>query len=145
MKENGKVIQKRMAMSRSHMAKERERKSKENYAYILAEERMAEQEEIRKRHERQKEVEEYRKEMKEKEELIKEIMIVRNIYDQKNNDFKKYAMEYHDIIALSENCKDKNSFAILLSSYDTKLEELHLQLKFIDEKVKVKSKTIKLY
>ncbi|XP_048264467.1 mRNA export factor Gle1 isoform X2 [Bombus terrestris] len=137
MKENGKVIQKRMAISRSHMAKERERKSKENYAYILAEERMAEQEEIRKRHERQKEVEEYRKEMKKKEELTKEIMILRNIYNQKNNDFKKYAMEHHDVIALSENCKDKNSFAILLSSYDTKLEELHLQLKFIDEKVKI--------
>ncbi|XP_068976313.1 mRNA export factor Gle1 [Bombus flavifrons] len=137
MKENGKVIQKHMAMSRSHMAKERERKSKENYAYILAEERIAEQEEIRKRYERQKEVEEYRKEMKEKEELTKEIMILRNIYDQKNNDFKKYAMEHHDIIALSENCKDKNSFAIILSSYDTKLEELHLQLKFIDEKIKI--------
>ncbi|XP_033177986.1 nucleoporin GLE1 isoform X3 [Bombus impatiens] len=134
MKENGKVIQKRMAMSRSHMAKERERKSKENYAYILAEERMAEQEEIRKRHERQKEVEEYRKEMKEKEELTKEIMILRNIYNQKNNDFKKYAMEHCNCM---EHCKDKNSFAIILSSYDTKLEELHLQLKFIDEKIKV--------
>lgn len=142
MKENGKVIQKRMAMSRSHMAKERERKSKENYAYILAEERMAEQEEIRKRHERQKEVEEYRKEMKEKEELTKEIMILRNIYNQKNNDFKKYAMEHCNCM---EHCKDKNSFAIILSSYDIKLEELHLQLKFIDEKIKVKSKTIKLY
>ncbi|XP_033304180.1 nucleoporin Gle1-like isoform X2 [Bombus bifarius] len=134
MKENGKVIQKRMAMSRSHMAKERERKSKENYACILAEERMAEQEEIRKRHEQQKEVEEYRKEMKEKEELTKEIMILRNIYNQKNNDFKKYAMEHCNCM---EHCKDKNSFAIILSSYDTKLEELHLQLKFIDEKIKI--------
>lgn len=129
MKENGKVIQEHIAVSRSHMAKERERRNKENYAYILAEERMAEQEEIRRRHERQKEVEEYRKEIKEKEELTKKIMILRNMYVKK----------YHDIIELSENFKDKNSFT-LSSSYAVKLEELHLQMKVVDEKIKVRNK-----
>lgn len=129
MKENGKVIQEHIAVSRSHMARERERRSKENYAYILAEERMAEQEEIRRRHERQKEVEEYRKEIKEKEELTKKIMILRNMYVKK----------YHDIIELSENFKDKNSFTIS-SSYAAKLEELHLQMKVVDEKIKVRNK-----
>ncbi|XP_071860558.1 gle1 RNA export mediator [Bombus fervidus] len=133
MKENGKVIKKRMAMSRSHMAKERERKIKENYAYILAEERKAEQEEIRKRHERQKEVEEYRKEMKEKEELIKEIMILKNIYDQKVNDFKKYALEYHDIIALSKNYEGKRSIFMMLSSQDA----INFQVGFINEQAKI--------
>lgn len=126
MKENGKVIQEHIAVSRSHMARERERRNKENYAYILAEERMAEQEEIRRRHERQKEVEEYRKEIKEKEELTKKIMILRNMYVKK----------YHDIIELSENFKDKNSFT-LSSSYAVKLEELHLQMKVVDEKIKI--------
>ncbi|XP_017753615.1 PREDICTED: nucleoporin GLE1 [Eufriesea mexicana] len=126
MKENGKAIQEHIAISRSHMARERERKSKENYAYILAEERIAEQEEIHRRHERQKEVEEYRKKIKETEELTKKIIILRNVY----------AVNYHDIIALSENCKDKNSFAILLSSYAEKFEELHQQMKLIDEKIK---------
>lgn len=141
MKENGKAIQEHMAISQSHMAKERERRSKENYAYILAEERIAEQEEIRKRHERQKEVEKYRKEMKEKEELTKEIMILRNVYVQKNNDFEKY----RDMITLSDSYKDKNSFALVLSSYAAKLEEFHLQMKLIDEKIKVKYKIMKRY
>lgn len=133
MKENGKAIQKHIAISQSHMAKERERRSKENYAYILAEERIAEQEEIRRRHERQKEVEKYRKEMKEKEELTKEIMILRNVYVQKNNDFEKY----RDMLTLSESYKDKHSFAVVLSPYVAKLEELHLQMKLMDEKIKI--------
>lgn len=127
MKENGKAIKEHMAISRSHMAKERERKSKENYAYILAEERIAEQEEIRRRHEQQKEVEEYRRKMKEKEELIKKIMNLRNIC----------GIKYRDIVALSETCKDKNSATVALSSYVPKLEEVHHQIELIDEKIKV--------
>ncbi|XP_017790938.1 PREDICTED: nucleoporin GLE1 isoform X2 [Habropoda laboriosa] len=126
MKENGKAIQEHIAISLSHMAEERERRNKENYAYILAEERIAEQEEIRRRHERQKEVEEYRKKMKEKEELMKKIMNMKNVY----------GVKYHDIVILSENCKDQNSVAIILLSYAATLEELHHQIKLIDEKIK---------
>ena len=132
MKENGKAIKEHMAISRSHMAKERERKSKENYAYILAEERIAEQEEIRRRHEQQKEVEEYRRKMKEKEELTKKIMNLRNIC----------GMKYRDIAALSETCKDKNSATVALSSYVPKLEEVHHQIELIDEKIKVGEVTL---
>ncbi|CAK9796122.1 mRNA export factor GLE1 [Anthophora quadrimaculata] len=127
MKENGKAIQEHIAISLSHMAKERERKSKENYAYILAEERIAEQEEMRRRHERQKEVEEYRKKMKEKEELTKKIMNLKNVY----------SVKYHDIVILSESCKNQNSVATILSSYAATLEELHHQMKFIDEKIEI--------
>ncbi|XP_076664669.1 gle1 RNA export mediator isoform X1 [Andrena cerasifolii] len=126
MKENGKAIKEHMAISQSHMAMERERKSKENYAYILAEERIAEQEEIRRRHERQKEVEEYKKKMKEKEEITKKIMNLRNAF----------GMKYHDIITLSENCKDKHSVGIILTSYAAKLGELHHQIELIAENIK---------
>ncbi|XP_076244477.1 gle1 RNA export mediator [Calliopsis andreniformis] len=127
MQENGKAIKEHMAISRSRMAKERERKSKENYAYILAEEKIAEQEEIRRRHERQKEVEEYRKRMKEKGELMKKIINLRNTF----------GLKYHDIITLSESCKDKHSITIVLTSYATQLGELHHQANVIDEKLKI--------
>lgn len=127
MKENGKAIKEHMAISRSHMAKERERKSKENYAYILAEEKIAEQEEIRRRHERQLELEEYRKRMKEKEESIKKITNLGNLF----------RLKYCDILALSENCKDKNFVNNILSS--VKLQDN--QIEQIDEKLKVKSDT----
>ncbi|XP_015435039.1 PREDICTED: nucleoporin GLE1 isoform X2 [Dufourea novaeangliae] len=127
MKENGKAIKEHMAMSQSHMAEERERKSKENYAYILAEERIAEQEEIWKRHERQREMEEYRKRMKEKEELTKLIMNLRNVFK----------MKYSDIIAVSDSCEDKISMAILISSYSIKLEQLYHQVEIMDEKIKI--------
>lgn len=117
-----------MAISRLHMAEERERKSKENYAYILAEERRAEQEELHRRNEQQKEVEECRKRMKEKEELTKKIINLKNIY----------RMKYRDIIVVAENCKDKNSAAMLLSSYAAKLDDMRYQIKIIDEKIKVR-------
>lgn len=129
MNENGMAIKEHIAISRSHMAKERERKSKENYAYILAEEKMAEQEEIRKRLERQKEVEEYRKKIKEKEELTKKITNLRN----------EFGLKYHDIVALAESCQDKISVAVILSSYVTKLGELQHQTELVNEKLKVRN------
>lgn len=127
MKENGKAIKENMAISRSHMAKERERKSRENYAYILEKERIAEQEEIRRRHEQQKEVEECRRRMKEKEELTKKIANLKNVG----------VMKSHDIEVLFKTCKDKNSATIVLSSYIPKLEEIQHQLELIDEKTKI--------
>ncbi|XP_076624029.1 gle1 RNA export mediator [Colletes latitarsis] len=126
MKESGEAIKEHMEISRSHMAKERERKSKENYAYILAEEKIVEQEEIRKRLERQMELEEYKKRMKEKEDLTKKIMTFRNTFKTK----------YYDIIALSENCRDESSVTNVLSSYTVKLQDLHNQMECINEKVK---------
>nr|XP_012147579.1 PREDICTED: nucleoporin GLE1 [Megachile rotundata] len=132
MKENGKAIKENMAISRSHMAKERERKSKENYAYILEKERIAEQEEIRRRHEQQKEIEECRRRMKEKEELTKKIANLKNVC----------VMKSHDIEVLFKTCKDKNSATIVLSSYVPKLEEIHHQLELIDEKTKIGEVTV---
>lgn len=126
MKESGKAILENMAISRSNMAKERERKIQENYDTILKEQQKAGQEELRKRHERQKELEEYRKKMKEKEEMTTKLIILRNLYD----------IKYRYFAAFSENCKDKNSVAIALSSHAAKLEELNYQMNVLDEKIK---------
>nr|XP_033325449.1 nucleoporin GLE1 [Megalopta genalis] len=125
MNEEEKDIKKRKENSRSHMAKERERKSKENYEYILAEEKKAEQEELRKRHEQQKEVEEYRKKMIEKQDLTKLIMNLRNMFKTK----------YGTIVMAAQNCDDVNSVPILFSSCGPKLDELFQQVWVIDEKI----------
>ncbi|XP_054013711.1 mRNA export factor GLE1 [Hylaeus anthracinus] len=113
MRENGKAIKEHMAISRFYLAKERERRSKENYAYILAEERIAEQEEIRRKHERHKELEEYKKQMKEKEELAKSVLALRETFRAK----------YCELITLSA------------SSYSVKLQDLLNQEEAIHEKV----------
>ncbi|KAG7208900.1 hypothetical protein KM043_015081 [Ampulex compressa] len=141
MKENGRAIQEQMAISRSDMARERERKSAEKLAYIMAEEeKIAEQEEIRRKHEQQlhaqraqeqkeeleREVEEYRKRMKEKEELFKKVVSLRNDFGAK----------YRDIILHTKSCKDKNSMALVQTSYATKLKELCHQMEATDEKIR---------
>ncbi|XP_078039527.1 gle1 RNA export mediator [Augochlora pura] len=125
MNEEEKDIKQRKENSRSHMAKERERKSKENYEYILAEEKKAEQEEMRKRHEQQKEIEEYRKRMTEKQDLTKLIINLRNIFKTK----------YSTILMAAQDCDDVNSVAILFSSVRPQLDELFQQVGLIDEKI----------
>ncbi|XP_017886479.1 nucleoporin GLE1 [Ceratina calcarata] len=126
MKESGKAILENMAISRLNMAKERERKIQENNDTILKEQQKAGQEELRRRHERQRELEEYRKKMREKEEVTTKLIILRNLYD----------IKYRYFAAYSENCKDKNSVAIALSSHAAKLEELNYQMNLIDEKIR---------
>ncbi|XP_076281180.1 gle1 RNA export mediator [Lasioglossum baleicum] len=125
MNEKGKAIKEDMENSRSHMAKERECKSKKNYEDILAEENRAEQEEIRKRHERQEEVEEYRKRMKEKQELTKSIINLRNVFKTK----------YDTIFMAAQSCNDMKSASILFSSCTAKIDELFHQVGLIDEKI----------
>ncbi|XP_076646224.1 gle1 RNA export mediator [Halictus rubicundus] len=125
MNEKGRAIKEDMENSRSHMAKERECKSKKNYEDILAEEIRAEQEEIRKRHERQEEVEEYRKRMKEKQELTKSIINLRNVFKTK----------YDTIFVAAQSCNDIKSVSILFSSCRAKLDELFHQVGLIDEKI----------
>lgn len=133
MKENGKAIQEHMAVSRWYMARERERKSAENFAYILAEERIAEQEEIQRRREQQREVEEYRKRMKEKEELNKKITGLRTEFELKYSDI---VTKYCNLSAISKGCKDKNDIVVVLSSYAAKLTELCQQMEVVDEKIR---------
>lgn len=142
MKRNEKAIREHMAVSHSYMAKERERRSAEKLACILAEEeKRAEQEEIRRQHEQQlhaqnaqeqKEkleilVEEYRKRMKEKEELHKKVISLRNEFG---------AIYCEKFAVLLKSCKDQKSFAMFLSSYSTRLKELCQQAELIDEKIK---------
>ncbi|KMQ90590.1 nucleoporin gle1 [Lasius niger] len=141
MKENGRVIQEQMANSRSLMARERERRNEENLADILAEiERIAEQEEIKRRHEQQlqaqraqeqkekleREVEEYRKRMKEKEELTKIVMVYRG----------QFTAKYCDIVTLSKNCKDKYAFDVILMANTARIKELIQHIEALDEKIK---------
>ncbi|KAM0725192.1 mRNA export factor GLE1 [Formica fusca] len=141
MKENGRVIQEKMANSRSLMARERERRNEEKLADILAEiERIAEQEEIKRRHEQQlqaqraqeqkekleREVEEYRKRMKEKEELTKIVMVHRGHFTAK----------YCDIVTLSKNCKDKYAIDMILTANSARIKQLIQQIEALDEKIK---------
>lgn len=145
MKENVRVIQEQMANSRSLMAREREQRNEEKLANILAEiERIAEQEEIKRRHEQQlqaqraqeqkekleREVEEYRKRMKEREELTKIVMIHRGHFTAK----------YCDIVTLSKNCKDKHAFDVILTANSARIKELIKQIETLDEKIKVSIK-----
>lgn len=141
MEENGTAIQKHISLSRSNMAQERERKSAQKYADILAEEeRIAEQEEIRRKHEQQlhaqraqeqnekmkRDMEECRKKMKEKEELIKKIVLLRH----------EFGVKYYDIIILSKNCKDKSTIASFFIMHSVALKQLHRQIESLDEKIK---------
>lgn len=149
MKENGRVIQEQMANTRSLMARERERRNEKSLADIQAEiERIAEQEEIKRRHEQQlqaqraqeqkekleREVEEYRKQMKEKEELIKMVMAHR----------EQFTTKYCDIVTLSKNCKDKRAFDVILTANSARLKELVQQIEALDGKIKVIIKKKKL-
>ncbi|KAL6426770.1 hypothetical protein ACFW04_009244 [Cataglyphis niger] len=141
MKENGRVIQEQMANSRSLMARERERRNEEKLADILTEiERIAEQEEIKRRHEQQlqaqraqeqkekleREVEEYRKRMKEKEELTKIVMVHRG----------QFTAKYCDIVMLSKNCKDPHAVDVILMANSARIKDLIQQIESLDEKIK---------
>ncbi|XP_046834195.1 mRNA export factor GLE1 [Vespa crabro] len=141
MEENGTAIQKHISLSRSNMAQERERKSAQKYADILAEEeRIAEQEEIRRKHEQQlhaqraqeqnekmkRDMEECRRKLKEKEELIKKIVILRH----------EFEVKYYDIVILSKNFKDKNAIANFFIMHSVVLKQLHRQIESLDEKIK---------
>lgn len=146
MKENGRAIQEQMANSRSSMARERERQSEEKLAYFLAEEeRLAEQEEIRRRHEQQlqaqraqerkenveREVEECRRRMKEKEELTKAVLVHR----------EQFAVKYCDsdliIQTLSKTCKDQQAFNVIFTTHVMKIRDLLQRIEAFDEKIRV--------
>ncbi|KAK2581753.1 hypothetical protein KPH14_002232 [Odynerus spinipes] len=141
MEENGTAIQKHISLSRSSMAQERERKSAQKYADILAEEeRIAEQEEIKRKHEQQlhaqraqeqkekmkRDMEECRRKMKEKEELIKKIVALRH----------EFGVKYYDIVMLSRNCKDKNAIASFFLLHSATLKQIHQHVEFLDDKIK---------
>lgn len=141
MEENGTAIQKRISLSRSSMAEERERKSAQKYADILAEEeRIAAQEEMRRKHEQQlhaqrvqeqkekmkRDMEECRRKMKEKEELIKKIVALRH----------EFELKYYNMAMLLGNAKDKNAIARFFLSHSVTLKQLSQQVESLDEKIK---------
>ncbi|XP_014605198.1 PREDICTED: nucleoporin GLE1 [Polistes canadensis] len=143
MADNGIAIQKHISVSLSNMVKERERKSAQKYADILAEEeRLAEQEEIRRKHEQQlnaqrvqehnekmkRDIEEYKRKMQEKEDLITKILILR----------QEFAMKYYDIIMLSRNCKDKTILSNFSTTHSVVLRQLHRQIETLDGKIQVR-------
>lgn len=141
MEENGTAIQKRISLSRSSMAEERERKSAQKYADILAEEeRIAAQEEMRRKHEQQlhaqrvqeqkekmkRDMDECRRKMKEKEELIKKIVALRH----------EFELKYYNMAMLLGNAKDKNAIARFFLSHSVTLKQLSQQVESLDEKIK---------
>lgn len=141
MKENDRAIQEKMANSCSMMARERERMSAEKLARIVAEEeRIAEQEENKRRHEQQlhaqrtqeqkdrlaREMEEYER-MKEKEELMKMMMAQRD----------QFMIKYYDFVALTKACKDKHAVEVLLMTNASKIKEFSQQFQVIDNKIRV--------
>lgn len=142
MEENGTAIQKHISLSRSNMAEERERKSAQKYADILAEEeRIAEQEEIRRKHEQQlhaqraqeqnekmkRDMEECRRKMKEKEELMRKIVNLRH----------EFEVKYCNIVIISRNFKDKNALGNFFIMHSVVLKQLCRQIESLDEKIKV--------
>ncbi|XP_011697217.1 PREDICTED: nucleoporin GLE1 [Wasmannia auropunctata] len=141
MKENGRAIQEQMANSRSTMARERERRSEEKLAYLLAEEeRIAEQDEIKRRHEQQlhaqriqeqkekleQEMEEYRRRMKEKEELTKAVLIHRG----------QFTAKYCELMALSKICKDQEAFHVIFTAHTARIRDLIQRIEALDEKIR---------
>lgn len=141
MNENDRAIQEQMANSRSSMARERERRSKEKLAYIMAEEeRLAEQEEIKKRHEQQlqeqrvqeqkekhkQEMEEYRRRMKE-EELTKAVLVHRD----------QFTAKYCDLMALPKICKDQQEFGVISTAHIARIKDLIQGIEALDEKIRV--------
>ncbi|XP_011138602.1 nucleoporin GLE1 [Harpegnathos saltator] len=141
MNENSRVIKENMEKLRMLMAHERECRDEENLAHILAEqERIAKEEEMKRRHEQQlhaqriqeqkegleREMEEYRKRMKEKEELLRAIVIQRS----------QFTARYCDIVSLSKTCKDKQALNIFLASHGARIKELWQQIEAIDEKIR---------
>lgn len=148
MQENGRAIHEQMANSRSLMARERVRRSEEKLAYLLAEEeRIAEQEKIKKRHEQQlqaqrdqeqeekQKLEEYRR-RKEKEELTKAVLIHRD----------QFVIKYRDLMTLSETCKDQQAFNVFFTAHDARIKDLIQRVKALDDKIRVIiEKKIKLF
>ncbi|EZA50527.1 Nucleoporin GLE1 [Ooceraea biroi] len=141
MEKNDRAILAQLAHTRSSMARERERQSAEKLASILAEEeRIAEQEEIKRQHEQQlqaqrlqeqieknkRELEEYRRRMREKEEVTKAVMAHR----------AQFTSKYCDIAALSKACKDKHALNVVLTANSPRLKELIQQFEALDEKIK---------
>ncbi|XP_071576589.1 uncharacterized protein Gle1 isoform X1 [Temnothorax nylanderi] len=139
MKENDRAIQKQMANSRSLMARERVRLNEEKVAFLQAEEeRIAEQEKIKKRHEQQlqaqrdqeqeerQKLEEYQRIMKEKEELTKAVLVHRD----------QFTVRYHDLVALSKTCKDQQAFSVMFMAHDATIRDLIQRIKALDEKLK---------
>lgn len=138
MNENDRAIQEQMANSCSSMARERERRNAEKLACIVAEEeRIAEQEEIKRRHAQQlhaqhaqeqkerlaREVEEYKR-LKEQEELTKAMFAQRS----------QIMVQCYDIVAMIKSCKDNRALNMLPV---TKLKEFYQQIEAIDEKIRV--------
>lgn len=141
MEQNDRAIQEQMANIRSAMARERERRSAEKLAYILAEEeRIAEQEEIKRRHEQQlqaqraeerkeeveRKVKEYLKQ-KEKEEMMNTVIINRH----------QFLSKYCDIAQLCKTCKDEDLFNAILAPNTARIQELVQQLQTLQDKLEV--------
>lgn len=137
MNENDRAIQEQMANSCSSMARERERRNAEKLACIVAEEeRIAEQEEIKRRQAQQlhaqhareqkerlaREVEEYKR-LKEQEELTKAMFAQRS----------QIMVQCYDIVAMIKSCKDNRALNMLPV---TKLKEFYQQIEAIDEKIR---------
>lgn len=141
MEQNDRAIQQQMANMRSAMARERERRSAEKLAYILAEEkRIAEQEEKKRRREQQlqaqraqerkEEVERKMREyikQKEKEEIINTVVINR----------AEFLSRYYDIAKLCKTCKDEDSFNAVLAPNTARIQELVQQLQMLQDKLEV--------
>lgn len=141
MKENDRVIQEQMAKSRSVMESERARRSEEKLAYLLAEEeRIAEQEKIKKRHEQQlqaqrdqeqeekQRLEEYQRRMKEKEELTKTVLVYQD----------QFMIKYHDLMAFAEICKDQQAFSVIFTAHDPSIRDCIQRIQALDEKIRVR-------
>ncbi|XP_012521807.1 nucleoporin Gle1 [Monomorium pharaonis] len=140
MKENGRAIQEQMANSRLLMARERERQSKERLAFCVAEQdRIAEQEEIKRRHKQQlqeqrvqeqkekdkREIEEYCRRVKE-EELLQTMLVHRD----------QFTAKYCDLMAVFKTCKDQQSFSVISATHIARVKDLIQGIAALDEKIR---------
>lgn len=134
-------FQENFAIMRKIVALKRENEEREELARLEAEEeRLAQQSEMRRKHEQllqaqrfkerkerlEREAEEHRK-TREREELINRITPLRLCFREK----------CRDITSLSRACKDRNSAAVALAPLANKLKELSQQMESINERTRV--------
>lgn len=137
MEKSEKALQQEMALMREILATKREREEAAELAKLEAEEeKLAQQSEIKKRHEQQLHVQRMQERKERLEREAEECRILKEregIFQRIRNNLRERCK---DVGMLSKSSKDKNSVLQMLGPYTIKLKELSQQMEIINEKAR---------
>ncbi|KAK0075919.1 hypothetical protein PV325_006171, partial [Microctonus aethiopoides] len=137
MEKSEKALQQEMALMREILVTKREREEAAELAKLEAEEEMlAQQSEIKKRHEQQLHIQRMQERKERLEREAEECRILKEregIFQRIRNNLRERCK---DVGMLSKSSKDKNSVLQMLGPYTMKLKELSQQMEIINEKAR---------